>query len=488
MEEEIKQTPNPRSKKIKLAILEGFLIFLILVLGVSVYLLSYQKTYAGKIFPNVQFKDLNIGAKTPIEAKTILDNYNKRLLQQKITIVAEDKTTEATFADAGASLAVDQIVKQAYDIGRDTNFLSGVYKTATTLYSTTSVEPVVTTDQQKFQNLVGKISADLSAKAVDAAISINGATVSITPGQKGQAINEKDLIDKILAAIDARSGGKLIAKTTYANPETTETELTLAKTQAESLIKKSISFYTDDQSFSLTTSPTQVASLISFNKNAQGVYSAAIDSQKVSSFVSSSLAKKIDVAKVDRKISSVNQAVLSEGSNGKHLDQTDARNKINAFFAGTSASTSIGLVIVTDTFGDVTVFPDEGIVPGRFPGKYIDVDLTHQQMYLFDGQNQVAQYTVSTGKWSTPTPVGTRYIENKDPRAWSAPYGLYMPWWQSLGGGYGIHELPEWPGGKKEGENHLGTPVSHGCIRLGVGPAEFVYNWTDIGTPVYIHK
>jgi lipoprotein-anchoring transpeptidase ErfK/SrfK len=86
-----------------------------------------------------------------------------------------------------------------------------------------------------------------------------------------------------------------------------------------------------------------------------------------------------------------------------------------------------------------------------------------------------------------PTPSGTRYRESKHPKAWSAKYGLYMPWWQSMGGGYGIHELPEWPGGYKEGESHLGTPVSHGCVRLGVGPAETVYNWTEIGTPVYIH-
>ncbi len=87
-----------------------------------------------------------------------------------------------------------------------------------------------------------------------------------------------------------------------------------------------------------------------------------------------------------------------------------------------------------------------------------------------------------------PTPTGTRFIQSKHPMAWSAKYGLYMPFWQSIGGGYGIHELPEWPSGYKEGEDHLGIPVSHGCVRLGVGPAQTVYNWTEIGTPVYIHK
>ena len=52
----------------------------------------------------------------------------------------------------------------------------------------------------------------------------------------------------------------------------------------------------------------------------------------------------------------------------------------------------------------------------------------------------------------------------------------------------GIHELPEWPNGYKEGEAHLGTKASHGCVRLGVGPAEYLYNIAPLGTKVIIHE
>ena len=51
-------------------------------------------------------------------------------------------------------------------------------------------------------------------------------------------------------------------------------------------------------------------------------------------------------------------------------------------------------------------------------------------------------------------------------------YGLWMPFWLGLDRGrIGIHELPVWPSGYREGEDHLGKAVSHGCIRLGVGSA-----------------
>lgn len=123
-------------------------------------------------------------------------------------------------------------------------------------------------------------------------------------------------------------------------------------------------------------------------------------------------------------------------------------------------------------------------------GKYIDISLSRQRMVLFEDGKALNTYIVSSGKASMPTPVGTFAIQNKVSRAWSQEFGLWMPWWMAFlpSGAMGIHELPEWPSGYKEGAAHLGTPVSHGCVRLGVGPAKRVYDWADIGTPVVIHR
>jgi lipoprotein-anchoring transpeptidase ErfK/SrfK len=122
-------------------------------------------------------------------------------------------------------------------------------------------------------------------------------------------------------------------------------------------------------------------------------------------------------------------------------------------------------------------------------GKYIDVNLASQVMTIFEDGKLLDAYMVSTGKPGMPTPTGNWEIHNKAPRVWSKAYGLYMPYWMAVApdGKFGIHELPEWPGGYKEGANHLGTPVSHGCIRLGVGPAQRVYEWAEVGTKVAIH-
>ncbi len=121
-------------------------------------------------------------------------------------------------------------------------------------------------------------------------------------------------------------------------------------------------------------------------------------------------------------------------------------------------------------------------------GKYIDIDLTHQVMSIFKDGLRQGSYKVSSGKRGMETPTGTFKILSKGRRPWSAHYGLYMPWYMGFTTrGHGIHELPEWPSGYKEGANHLGIPVSHGCVRLGVGPAKLIYDFSDKGTPVVVH-
>ena len=131
--------------------------------------------------------------------------------------------------------------------------------------------------------------------------------------------------------------------------------------------------------------------------------------------------------------------------------------------------------------------------PAITEGKYIDIDISDQVITLFEDGHAQDSYQLSSGTYGMPTPYGTFKILNKAPLAYSSDYDLYMPYWMAFtSAGHGLHELPFWRyrGGAeyKERESHLGTRVSHGCVRLGVGPAETLYNWTEVGTPVVVHE
>ncbi|MCK4891084.1 MAG: L,D-transpeptidase [Candidatus Pacebacteria bacterium] len=127
------------------------------------------------------------------------------------------------------------------------------------------------------------------------------------------------------------------------------------------------------------------------------------------------------------------------------------------------------------------------IEPKFIEGKYIDISIANQVMTLFEDGIKTNSFLISSGKYGMPTPIGIFSVKKKEPNHWSSTYGLWMPYSMNFYGAFYIHELPYWPNGYREGEDHLGVRVSHGCIRLGVGPAEYVFDWSEIGTQVYVH-
>lgn len=117
----------------------------------------------------------------------------------------------------------------------------------------------------------------------------------------------------------------------------------------------------------------------------------------------------------------------------------------------------------------------------------LEIDTKKQQLTYFIIDQAWKKMVVSTGKPSMPTPRGSFTVINKTVKAWSKTYKLWMPYWLGLNHGeFGIHELPIWPGGYREGASHLGQAVSHGCIRLGIGDAKYLFDRIATGTVVVI--
>lgn len=125
--------------------------------------------------------------------------------------------------------------------------------------------------------------------------------------------------------------------------------------------------------------------------------------------------------------------------------------------------------------------------------KSIEIDISSQWLKTRQDGKMLGEYQISSGKRSTPTRIGNFKVLEKlpiaygcgaDGQCWKMPYwiGIYLSGNQENG----IHELP-FINGRREGAKSLGWPVSHGCVRLGIGPAELVYHWAEVGIPVNVH-
>ena len=113
---------------------------------------------------------------------------------------------------------------------------------------------------------------------------------------------------------------------------------------------------------------------------------------------------------------------------------------------------------------------------------WIDVDLTNQRVYAYEGDTIVNSFIVSTGTSRTPTVTGEFkvYIRLRSGSMRGPGYFLPdVPYIMYFHKSYGLHGT-YW-------HNNFGTPMSHGCVNLSIDDAAWLYNWSYLGTVVNVH-
>jgi len=471
------------SNRRKSFLIWGATIFLALILLPALTLFSYQKAYAGKIYKNVHFADVDLSGRTKTQAQYLVQSKLRGFTGKDLALSANGKEVKVKLEDTGISFDPAKIIESSYSIGRNNSFISNLTTSTKTIFNDQKISATPYLDQTKYNQFLQIAIGQLNIAPEDAAISIDNGNVKLNNSSNGSNVITDNLADEIISLSGNASDSKIELATLDVPPKVKNADFQTATDEANALLSKKITFAYTDKSYS----PSRVAigAWIEFYSD-QNVYHARLNDSNVKAYFNL-IAKNFEVTKKDTRVDA-SGAVLSAGVQGVYLNKDKTLADLKAGLP--SPVITIAMTVTTTDPGTVTVLPDNGnAVAGRFPGKYIDVDLKTQTLCRFDGATAIDCFPVSTGKPSTPTPTGTFSIFLKDPKSWSHASSLWMPWYEEWGdGGYGIHELPVWPNGYQEGADHLGTPVSHGCIRLGVGPAETVYNWTDIGTPVFIHN
>jgi lipoprotein-anchoring transpeptidase ErfK/SrfK len=134
-------------------------------------------------------------------------------------------------------------------------------------------------------------------------------------------------------------------------------------------------------------------------------------------------------------------------------------------------------------------------VPVRKLPSEILIDRGTHQLTLYKGDKVVRRFGVAVGQPQYPTPVGTFEVVNKQEHpwwyppdsAWAAgekpvPPGPGNPlgtrWMGISSPGVGIHGTPD--------AASIGYSESHGCIRMQIPDAEWVFTHVDLGTRVWI--
>lgn len=131
--------------------------------------------------------------------------------------------------------------------------------------------------------------------------------------------------------------------------------------------------------------------------------------------------------------------------------------------------------------------PPADVAQAQYPAtgngaRWIDVNLSQQRVYAYEGDVIVNSFVVSTGTSRTPTVTGKFKIWIKLRSTTMSGPGYHLtnvPYTMYFHKGYGLHGT-YW-------HNNFGTPMSHGCVNLRTEDAAWLYNWASVGTVVNVH-
>jgi lipoprotein-anchoring transpeptidase ErfK/SrfK len=199
------------------------------------------------------------------------------------------------------------------------------------------------------------------------------------------------------------------------------------------------------------------------------------------------LAKRYDRAAVDARVTGANAKgpVYSPARAGLAVDAKTMRVAVGQLLR---ASTRAPLHLLTNP-----------VPPKRTPANYgmvIVINRGANSLRLYNGRRLVRTFRVATGQAIYPTPAGLWRIVDKQRNPWWYP-PTYDEWarglkpvppgpsnplgtrWMGLNApGVGIHGT--------DAPASIGYSASHGCIRMQVPDAEWLFEHVGVGTPVVI--
>lgn len=111
--------------------------------------------------------------------------------------------------------------------------------------------------------------------------------------------------------------------------------------------------------------------------------------------------------------------------------------------------------------------------PEHDEGRHVEVDISRQVMSLIEGDTAVHTFHVSTGASATPTIRGkfNFYMKQAGYNSKRMYFSVYFI------RGYATHGYNPVPN----------YNASHGCVRNPIPFSRFIYNWIQIGMPIYVY-
>jgi lipoprotein-anchoring transpeptidase ErfK/SrfK len=445
-------------------------------LGVNLFLSTF---YTDHVIPGTVAGGVNLSNLTASEAVIALQD---KLDSYRVTVSINDKSYQYDPAALGASYDAVQIVRDA--ISRRDGMVLPLPQIG--MNQGMALPLSYELDGQIFDAQVKKISTENTIAPTDATVAVEDGQPVIVPDQSGLGVKSGELSAQLTMALDGiQQSIKLTPQAVPAAIKSDDVKATV--TDVQRLVATDIVLSYQGKTY--IPSPSTIGKWLVFAPGNRSV-SAGVDASKVKSWVQT-IANNINIVPQNKLVTLVNGEVKQElgGVDGLAIDQ-DGVTK--ALADAVTKARALSMEIPTGPVAYKTVYNKTISLDY---GRYIEVNLSRQHLWVYEDHNVVYDTPITSGAtgagFPTVTGLFSIYYKTTNTHLVGYAYGpaynydVAVKYWMPFYSGYGLHDA-SWRNGNFGGSDYY-YGGSHGCVNLPDEAAAWIYNFADIGTPVWVH-
>lgn len=202
----------PLARRTPLAVqaIAAFAAGLIIFVGVVLlWVLGYQLTYAGRIFPGVSVAGVDVSGLSPDQAALKLSQTLSYPISGKVVLRDGDKVWMVTPAQLGMVFDASSSAQAAYRLGRTGGLLAALNGQVRARGFGYDVAPVVIFDQRVANQYLQGLAQQVDEPVIEAGLQLDGSNVVARAGQAGRRLNVDATLIYVSAQLQSFRDGEI---------------------------------------------------------------------------------------------------------------------------------------------------------------------------------------------------------------------------------------------------------------------------------------
>ena len=345
-----------------------------------------------------------------------------------------------------------------------------------------TVDGLITYDPAKIEAALSDAAGD-GTPAKNARLEYNEKkqAFELLPEEQGGGLNLDAVLEAVKAAVPQLQETVKLDKETLYQPA----EITADSKEAKEALEKANKML--DVQLSYTFAP-----------EGRDAATETLTREEIASFLTideDGLTVEIDPAPLQEYVSRMDEAHSVASGTSKFKTTGGSYIDVRVPSAGQTVDTD---ALYTDIFDCITKgVSGERTAPyaaastgsSNFGGNYVEIDLSAQHMWVYNGGECVVSTDIVSGCVNTghATPAGVYTIKSKETNRYlvGPGYKSWVNFWMPFNGGIGLHDADGWRW--VYGGSIYQYSGSHGCINLPYSAAQNTYNNISVGTYVILY-